>query len=65
MNVSEARPGDVVMDTQKPPVVWQRGDKFCDWSTFSGPVLYYGEWKELYGPQGDLVLLVRDGKPYG
>jgi len=43
---------------------WLRnGREPWDWSTFSGMVCYYGAWKDEYGPQGELVLLVRDGQP--
>ena len=61
MQVKYAMSGDVVLDNKGQ--VWQRGDKFFNWSTFSGPVVYYGDWQDSYGPQGDVVLLVRDGTP--
>ena len=37
------------------------GDELFQWSTFSGPVGYYGPWSDAYGPQGPLTLLVRAG----
>ena len=61
ITASQARPGDILLDTEGQ--AWQRGDKFYDWSTFAGPVGFYGEWSDTYGPQGELVLLARDGKP--
>ena len=61
MNVNDAKPGDVLLDEKG--TVWQRGDHFYNWSTFSGPVGYYGDWKPSYGPQGELTLLVRDKTP--
>ena len=61
ITASEARPGDVLLDTEGQ--VWQRGDESYQWSTFSGPVGYDGPWSDAYGPQGELTLLVRDGKP--
>ena len=61
MTVSEARPGDILLDSGGQ--AWQRGDKFYDWSTFAGPVGFYGPWQDSYGPHGELTLLARDGKP--
>lgn len=61
ITVGQAKPGDVLLDGNG--TVWQRGDEFYTWSTFTGPVLVFGEWKAEYGPQGPLDLLVRDGKP--
>jgi hypothetical protein len=55
-----ARPGDVVRDSAG--TVWERGDEFYNWSTFSGPVLYFGPWEDSYGPVGELTLLKRDGR---
>lgn len=58
----QAKPGDVLLDSAG--TAWQRGGpEVFEWATFSGPVGYYGPWLDSYGPQGDLVLLVRDGKP--
>jgi hypothetical protein len=28
-------------------------------------VFFYGPWQDSYGPQGELVLLARGGKPAG
>ena len=61
ITAAEAQPGDILLDSAGQ--AWQRGDKFYNWSTFTGPVGFYGEWSDTYGPQGDLVLLARDGKP--
>jgi hypothetical protein len=62
MQVADTKKGDVLLDQHGK--VWQRtGDRLWNWSTFSGPVSYYGEWKPSYGPQGELCLLVRDGQP--
>lgn len=61
MQVKYAMSGDVVLDENGK--VWQRGAYPYSWSTFSGPVGFYGDWKPEYGPQGELVLLVRDGTP--
>ena len=57
----EAEPGDVLLDSEG--TTWQRGDAAYEWATFDGLVGYYGPWSDAYGPQGNLVLLVRDGKP--
>jgi hypothetical protein len=57
----DARPGDVVLDVSG--TCWQRGNEFFNWSTFSGLVFYEGPWQDSYGPQGELDLLARDGKP--
>jgi len=61
ISASQARPGDVVMDAGG--TVWQRGRERFSWATFSGPVGYYGPWEDSYGPQGELALLARDGRP--
>ena len=57
----EAQPGDVLLDSEG--TAWQRGDESYSWSTFNGPVGFYGPWDPSYGPQGELTLLVRGGKP--
>lgn len=57
----QARPGDVLLDPDG--TEWKRGDEFYQWSTFDGPVFAEGPWQDSYGPQGELTLLVRDGKP--
>jgi len=42
---------------------WLRtGKEPWQWSSFSGPVAFYGPWLPGYGPQNELVLLVRDGQ---
>jgi hypothetical protein len=63
MRAEQAKPDDVVIDRQGK--VWQRGaqDSPVVWSTFDGPVMYFGPWLPSYGPQGDLVLLARGGRP--
>lgn len=61
MQVKYAMSGDVVLDSQGQ--VWKRGENYYDWSNLNGPVVYYGKWKDAYGPQGELFLLVRDGTP--
>ena len=61
ITASQAQPGDVLLDGTG--TVWQRGDEAFNWATFDGLVGYYGPWSDAYGPQGNLVLLVRDGKP--
>ncbi len=62
MRAADAQPGDVLLDAGG--TTWLRnGREPWDWSTFSGMVCYYGAWKDEYGPQGELVLLVRDGQP--
>ena len=61
ITASEAKPGDILLDSAR--TAWQRGDDAFTWSTFSGPVGFYGPWSDTYGPQGELTLLVRDGKP--
>lgn len=61
ITVGHARPGDVVLDSAQ--TVWKRGDEFYTWATFDGPVVHFGPWEASYGPQGELTLLVRDGKP--
>lgn len=58
---ADAQPGDVVLDGSG--TEWKRGPERFNWSTFTGPVVYEGSWEDSYGPQGDLILLVRDGKP--
>lgn len=61
MQVQYAMSGDVVLDASGK--VWQRGDTPEQWSTFGGPVVFMGPWKPSYGPQGTLILLVRNGTP--
>lgn len=58
---TDAQPGDVVLDGSG--TEWKRGPGRFNWSTFTGPVVYEGSWEDSYGPQGDLILLVRDGRP--
>jgi hypothetical protein len=60
VTADQAQPGDIVLDGNGK--AWQRGADRTDWSTFEGPVLHFGEWLDSYGPQGDLTLLVRDGR---
>ena len=59
----QAQPGDILLDSAGQ--AWQRGPEFFTWATFTGPVGYFGPWSDEYGPQGELVLLVRGGKPAG
>ena len=59
----DAQPGDILLDSAG--TAWQRGNEAFNWSTFTGPVGFYGPWFDSYGPQGELTLLVRDGKPAG
>ena len=61
ITAAEARPGDILLDSAE--TAWQRGPEVYSWATFTGPVVFYGPWMDAYGPQGDLVLLARDGKP--
>ena len=61
ITASAAEPGDILLDSTGQ--AWQRGPEFFTWATFTGPVGFYGPWDDAYGPQGELVLLVRDGKP--
>jgi hypothetical protein len=62
MHAHQARVGDVLLDGHGK--VWHRtGIEKWRWETFSGPVAYYGPWLPEYGPQGELTLLVRDGRP--
>lgn len=62
ITAAQAQPDDVVLDGTGQ--VWQRtGPEVFNWSTFTGPVGYFGPWLDSYGPQGELTLLVRDGKP--
>jgi hypothetical protein len=63
ITADQARPGDVLLDTSG--TAWQRGGEAFQWSTFAGPVFFYGPWQDSYGPQGELVLLARGGKPAG
>lgn len=63
ITAAEALPGDVVLDSTE--TEWKRGPDFHTWSTFAGPVMYFGPWEEAYGPVGELTLVVRDGKPVG
>ena len=58
---AEAESGDVLLDSTG--TTWQRGNEAYNWSTFSGPVGFYGPWFDSYGPQGPLTLRVRGGKP--
>lgn len=60
MTTDELQDGDVVLDSDGK--CWQYGGRTGQWSTFSGPVAYFGPWRPEYGPQGELVLLVRDGQ---
>lgn len=63
ITVHQAQPGDVLLDSTGK--VWLRsGRNLWSWTTFDGPVAYYGDWKPEYGPVGKLFLLVRDGKPH-
>lgn len=58
----QALPGDILRDSDG--TYWLRGDEFWQWSTFGGPVGYYGPWDPAtMGPQGECGLMVRDGKP--
>ena len=59
----QARPRDIVLDPDG--VAWQKdGPGVFEWSTFAGgPVMHYGPWVDSYGPQGELDLIARDGKP--
>ena len=61
ITAAQARPGDILLDSAG--TAWQRGDETFTWATFAGPVGYYGPWSDAFGPQGELALLVRDGKP--
>ena len=61
ITVSEAQPGDIVLDEHAE--AWHRGAEFYSWATFDGLVTFFGEWKDEYGPQGRLDLLVRNGHP--
>ena len=63
ITASDAQPGDILLDSAG--TAWQRGNETSNWSTFTGPVGFYGPWFDSYGPQGELTLLVRDGKPAG
>jgi hypothetical protein len=63
ITAGQAQPGDVLLDSAGG--CWQRGPDSFSWSTFSGMVVYYGPWLDSYGPQGELVLLVRGGVPAG
>lgn len=62
ITAGQAQDGDVVLDSAGK--AWQRGAGPSRWSTFDGPVSYYGPWDDAYGPQGDLILIARDGKPH-
>jgi hypothetical protein len=61
ITADQAQPWDVLLDAEG--TTWQRGSQHYFWATFTGPVDVYGPWEPRYGPQGELVLLVRDGKP--
>ena len=62
MKADQAKTGDVLLDPHGK--TWLRtGENVWNWADFSGPVGYYGDWQPEYGPMGDLVLLVRDGRP--
>ena len=61
ITASHARPGDILLDHAGK--AWQRGTGRHDWATFDGPVVFYGPWSDEYGPQGELTLIARDGKP--
>ena len=61
ITAAEAQSGDILLDSAG--TAWQRGDEAFAWSTFTGPVFFFGPWLDSYGPQGELVLLVRGGKP--
>jgi hypothetical protein len=61
ITADQAQPGDVLLDAEGE--TWRRGSQHYFWARFTGAVDVYGPWKDSYGPQGDLVLLVRDGKP--
>ena len=61
ITAAEAGPGDILLDAAG--TAWQRGAEPYFWAKFSGPVVYYGPWSDAYGPQGELVLLARGGKP--
>jgi len=56
-----AQPDDILLDDAG--TAWQRGPESFTWATFNGPVGYYGPWQDSYGPQGELALLARGGKP--
>jgi len=61
VRAADAQPGDVVLDGGGK--TWLRtGKEPWQWSSFSGPVAFYGPWLPGYGPQNELVLLVRDGQ---
>jgi hypothetical protein len=60
MQAGDARNGDVLLDGNGQ--CWLRGFSRHTWSTFSGMLGFYGPWKDEYGPQGELTLLVRDGR---
>lgn len=61
MRAEEAQPGDVLLDGSGK--CWLRGSGENSWFTFDGPVMFFGPWKEEYGPLGRLDLLARDGRP--
>jgi len=61
ITASQAQPGDILLDSDG--TAWKRGPELYMWATFAGPVGFYGPWSDSYGPQGDLTLLARDGKP--
>lgn len=61
ITAAQAQPGDIVLDAQE--TAWQRGPESYTWATFAGPVGFFGPWNDSYGPQGELTLLARGGKP--
>jgi len=61
ITAAEAQPNDVLLDASG--TAWQRGGDEYSWSTFSGPAGFYGPWLPSYGPQGELALIARNGKP--
>lgn len=64
MTAHQARPGDVLLDGNG--TEWKKiGPEVFEWATFDGPVFHEGPWLLEYGPQGDLTLIARGGKPAG
>ena len=62
ITAGQAEPDDVLLDAAG--TVWQRGPESFTWSTFTGPVFFYGPWEDSYGPQGDLVLWPAPGNQH-